>query len=109
MLEREIKKLILQNGVVPFDQWFDSLGDLKMQVAVDSRLARLRAGNLGDHKSVGGGVFELRIHLGPGLRVYFAQQGRQIVILLGGGDKRTQARDISRAQKLWKQFNEDTP
>jgi putative addiction module killer protein len=109
VLEREIKKLILQNGVVPFDQWFDSLGDLKMQVAVDSRLARLRAGNLGDHKSVGGGVFELRIHLGPGLRVYFAQQGRQIVILLGGGDKRTQARDISRAQKLWKQFNEDTP
>ena len=64
----------------------------------------MRAGNFGDHRSVGSGVSELRIQLGPGLRVYFAQQGAQIVILLGGGDKSTQERDIARAQKLWKQF-----
>lgn len=75
MFEREIKKLELQNGVVPFDQWFDSLGDRRMQAAVDARLARVRAGNFGDCKSVGGDVSELRISFGPGLRVYYALHG----------------------------------
>ncbi len=92
MIEREIKKLELQNGLVPFDEWFDA------------RLTRVRAGNFGDCKSVGGGVFELRITLGLGLRVYYGLQGQQVVILLGGGDKSTQARDIRRAQQLWRQF-----
>ena len=104
VIEREIKKLELQNGLVPFDEWFDALHDRKMQVAVDARLTRVRAGNFGDCKSVGGGVFELRIALGPGLRVYYGLQGQQVVILLGGGDKSTQARDIRRAQQLWQQF-----
>ena len=103
-VETEIKKLELQNGVVPFDDWFDSLRDRRMQAAVDSRLARVRAGNFGDCKSVGGGVFELRIALGPGLRVYYGLHGRQVVVLLGGGDKSTQTRDIRRAQQLWKEF-----
>lgn len=104
VIEREIKKLELQNGLVPFDEWFDSLRDQRMQAAVDSRLARVRAGNFGDVKSVGGGVFELRIDLGPGLRVYYGLRGQQVVVLLGGGEKRTQARDIRRAQQLWQQF-----
>jgi putative addiction module killer protein len=104
VIEREIKKLVLQGEIVPFDEWFDSLGDQRMQVAVDARLTRVRAGNFGDCKSVGGGVFELRIALGPGLRVYYGLQGRQIVVLLGGGDKSSQARDIRRAQQLWQQF-----
>ena len=73
-MEREIRKLALANGAVPFDQWFDSLRDMKSQAAVDSRLARVCAGNLGDHKPVGEGVFELRIHIGGGLRIYFAMQ-----------------------------------
>jgi len=75
-----------------------------MQVAVDTRLTRVRAGNFGDCKSVGGGVFELRIAFGPGLRVYYGLHGQQIVVLLGGGDKSSQARDIRRAQELWRQF-----
>lgn len=104
VIEREIKKLVLPGGLVPFDEWFDSLRDTKSKVAVDARLARVRAGNFGDCKSVGGGVFELRVALGPGLRVYYGLQGRQIVILLGGGDKRSQSRDIRRAQLLWKEF-----
>ena len=104
VIEREIKKLELQNGLVPFDEWFDSLRDTRMQAAVDTRLARVRAGNFGDAKSVGGGVFELRIALGPGLRVYYGLHGRRIVVLLGGGDKRSQPRDIRRAQQLWQQF-----
>jgi putative addiction module killer protein len=106
VIERAIKKLELQNGLVPFDDWFDSLRDIRMQAAVDSRLARVRAGNFGDAKSVGGGVFELRIALGPGLRVYYGLHGREVVALLGGGDKRTQSRDIRRAQELWQQFSE---
>ena len=103
-MEREIKKLELRNGTAPFDAWFDSLGDIKMQAAVDARLARVRAGNFGDCKSIGGGVFELRIALGPGLRVYYGLHGRQVVILLGGGDKSSQRRDIRKAQLLWQQF-----
>jgi putative addiction module killer protein len=103
-MEREIKKLELQNGLVPFDEWFDSLRDRRMQVAVDARLARVRAGNFGDAKSVGRGVCELRIDLGPGLRVYYGLHGQQVVVLLAGGDKRSQPRDIRRALKLWQQF-----
>jgi len=106
MLERKIKKLELQNGLVPFDEWFESLRDLRMQAAVDARLTRVRAGNFGDCKSVGGGVFELRISFGPGLRVYYGLHGQKIVVLLGGGDKHGQRRDIRRAQELWQQFKE---
>ena len=104
MIEREIKKLELQNGRVPFDEWFDSLADKRMQAAVDARLARVRAGNFGDCKSVGGGVSELRIAFGPGLRVYYGLHGQKIVVLVGGGDKSSQTRDIHRAQQLWRQF-----
>jgi putative addiction module killer protein len=75
-----------------------------MQAAVDARLTRVRAGNFGDCKSVGGGVFELRISFGPGLRVYYGMHGQKIVVLLGGGDKHGQRRDIRRAQQLWQQF-----
>ena len=106
LVEREIRKLELDNGRVPFEDWFESLRDLKLQAAVDSRLARIRAGNFGDHKSVGAEVFELRIHKGPGLRVYYGKQGEEVVILLGGGDKGTQARDISRAKQMWRQWLE---
>jgi putative addiction module killer protein len=104
VIERVFKKLELQNGLVSFDEWFESLRDRKMQAAVDARLTRVRAGNFGDCKSVGGGVFELRITLGPGLRVYYGLHGQHVVILLGGGDKSTQARDIRRARQLWQQF-----
>ena len=104
MIEREIQKLELQNGLVPFDEWFDSLRDLRMQAAVDARLTRVRAGNFGDCKPVGSGVFELRINLGPGLRVYYGQHGQTIVVLIGGGDKRNQSQDIRRAQALWQQW-----
>src|SRR5271156_883267 len=104
MVEKEIKKLALQNGLVPFDEWFDSLRDMWMQAAVDARLTRVCAGNFGDCKSAGGGVFELRISFGPGLRVYYGLHGQKIVVLVGGGGKRSQPRDIRRAQQLWEQF-----
>ena len=106
MTERDIQKLELENGRVPFDDWFESLGDLRMQAAVDARLARVRVGNFGDYKGVGAGVFELRINAGPGLRVYYGEHRKQLVILLGGGDKATQTRDINRTKQLWQQWLE---
>lgn len=104
LVEREIRKLALENGDVPFDIWFKSLRDFKLQAAVDARLARMRAGNLGDHKGVGEGVCELRIDKGPGLRVYVGFRGQRVIVLIGGGDKSTQGRDIRRAKELWQQF-----
>jgi putative addiction module killer protein len=101
-VEKQIRKLVLPNGLVPFDEWYESLDDKRTQWVVDARLARVRYGNLGDCKTVGGGVNELRIAFGPGLRIYFGTQGQRIVILIGGGDKRSQSRDIRRAQELWK-------
>lgn len=107
--EREVRKLELENGEVPFDTWFNSLRDMRLQAAVDTRLARVRAGNFGDRKNVGEGVLELRIDKGPGLRIYFGLHGLNIVVLIGGGDKKTQARDIERAKNLWKQFKKHAP
>lgn len=69
-----------------------------------ARLARVRQGNLGDCKSVGEGVSELRVDYGPGYRVYFGQKGRTLVVLLCGGDKRTQDRDIPLAKQYWREF-----
>lgn len=102
--ERDVRKLELDNGTVPFDKWLASLRDKRIEAAVDARLARVRAGNFGDHKRLGGGVSELRIDVGPGLRVYYGESGRRIVILLGGGDKKSQKRDIVRAQVLWREW-----
>lgn len=104
MHELQIKKLVLDNGDTPFDTWLDDLGDMRLQAAVASRLARVRAGNLGDSKPVGDGVSELRIAKGPGLRVYFGRQGNAVIVLIGGGDKGTQPRDIRLARRLWKEF-----
>lgn len=83
-----------------FADWLDALRDLKARATVLVRIERLAAGNPGDSKPVGPGVSELRIDLGPGYRVYYARRGRELIILLAGGDKRTQAADIRRAVKL---------
>jgi putative addiction module killer protein len=103
-MEREVKKLGLGNGSVPFDEWFDALRDSRMRAAVDARLARVRAGNFGDHKALGEGVQELRIDFGPELRVYYGEESQQIVLLLGGGNKKSQARDIRAAKNLWRHW-----
>jgi putative addiction module killer protein len=83
-----------------FAQWLDGLRDLQARARIQARIERLAMGNPGDVKPVGEGVLELRISYGPGYRVYFKQRGRELVILLAGGDKRTQARDIIIARRL---------
>lgn len=104
--ERRIVILELDNGRAPFEVWHDRL-DKMFQRAVDARLTRIADGNFGDHKSVGGGVFELRIPKGPGLRIYYGLKGNDLVVLIGGGDKRTQQKDIVKAKELWKQYNNE--
>lgn len=85
----------------------DALADATAVYTIASRIERLRFGNFGDSKGVGGGVTELRIHVGPGYRVYVTQRGRQLIIVLGGGTKRRQARDIETAQGRAKLIGED--
>lgn len=80
--------------------WFDSLHDRQARARINARIRRLSLGNFGDVKPIGEGVSELRIDFGPGYRVYFVQRGQTLVVLLAGGDKRTQDRDIKKALKL---------
>ena len=83
-----------------FARWLDELPDIRARARVQVRIERLAVGNPGDIKPVGEGVSELRIDYGPGYRVYFKRIGREVVILLAGGDKRTQASDIKTALRL---------
>ena len=83
-----------------FASWFDSLRDRKARARIDVRIRRLSLGNPGDVKPIGRGVSELRIDYGPGYRVYFVQRGPMLIILLAGGEKRTQQRDIKKALEL---------
>jgi putative addiction module killer protein len=101
---REIERYVTADGQIPFDNWFDSIRVSKTQTIISKRLDRVRMGNLGDYRSVGGGVFELRIDYGPGYRIYFGQVGTTIVLLLCGGDKSTQIKDIRQAQEYWRDY-----
>ncbi len=83
-----------------FRKWFGKLRDERASTAITARLARLSYGHAGDARPVGKGVSELRVHHGPGYRVYFRRRGSTIIVLLCGGDKSTQARDINLAWKL---------
>ena len=87
-----------------YAEWFEKLRDRQARARVDIRIRRLSLGNPGDVKPVGQGVSELRIDYGPGYRVYFVQRGKALIILLAGGDKRTQDRDIKAAIKLARDF-----
>lgn len=102
---REISLLVYQQGAsAPFADWLASLKDRRAAGLVRARLNRIRLGNFGDCKPVGCGVEELRIDFGPGYRVYYGRKGSLVVVLLCGGDKKTQAKDIARAQEYWKEY-----
>lgn len=90
-----------------YTKWFDALHDRQARARIDIRIRRLSIGNFGDVKPVGEGVSELRIDYGPGYRVYFAQRARELVILLAGGDKRSQEADIKTAIQLLRTLKED--
>ncbi len=87
-----------------FRDWLDALKDLKAQVRIAARLRLAEAGSLGDWKSVGEGLSEMRVDVGPGYRLYLTRRQNILIVMLAGGDKSTQARDIKRAQKLLTQL-----
>ena len=90
-------------GNSPFEDWFDGL-DAAAAAKVTTALTRLGLGNVSHVKGVGMGVFEIKIDFGPGYRVYFGKDGAMVAILLGGGSKKKQQRDIETAQDLWKHY-----
>lgn len=95
-----------KSGICPFDNWINGLRDKKAQVAVDVRLERVRMGNLGQYRSLGGMLYELKIDFGPGYRVYFGKIGTDIILLLCAGNKGTQQKDIERARKYFQDFKD---
>jgi putative addiction module killer protein len=101
---RDIQIYVTEGGRTPFSEWLASLRDTKARAKIRVRLDRVSLGNLGDCHGVGDGVQELRIDYGPGYRVYFGQVGSTIVLLLCGGDKSTQAKDIEQAKYYWNEY-----
>ena len=91
-----------------FSSWLRSLRDQRAKQKITSRLQRLKFGHFGGVQPVGHGVSELRIHEGKGCRVYFCQQGEELILLLCGGDKKSQQRDIAKAQRIWKDIRNET-
>jgi putative addiction module killer protein len=100
----ELLEYVTEEGTNTFRKWLDDLKDIKARAVIRVRLNRVRLGNIGDSKSVGEGVNELRINYGPGYRAYFGRSGNTIVILLCGGQKKTQEKDIQTAQRYWADY-----
>jgi putative addiction module killer protein len=101
---REIRQYTTSGGKISFDEWLNALRDIRAQARIEQRLDRLKSGNLGDCKPVGDGVYELRIDYGAGYRIYFGQVDSVVILLLCGGDKSTQNRDIRKAKDYWQDF-----
>lgn len=107
MFDGQPKRVLIYetlDGSCPFDEWLTDLRDREARNRIIKRVARLRGGNPGDYKSVDEGVYELRIDYGPGYRLYVALSENEIVLLLFGGDKTTQQRDIDQAHAHWREY-----
>lgn len=100
----QVQLYIARNGRVPFEDWLKRLRDRQARAKIQTRIIRLRLGNMGDAKAVGEGVQELPIDYGPGYRLYFGQVGASMVLLLCGSDKGTQATDIKKAKEYWADY-----
>ena len=107
-MEQQLVIYETSTGRCPFSEWIEGLNDRKARAIIRARLNRVHLGNFGDCKGIGDGVFELRIPFGPGYRVYFGRDGDRLVILLCGGDRGSQARDIRYAKRLWEDYTNAT-
>lgn len=105
MIKPQIKEYLTSTGKNPFREWIETL-DKSIKARVQARIFRVEQGNLGDHKSVGHGIWESRIQFGPGFRIYFGKDGSRVILLLCAGDKSTQAKDIKKAQLFWLDYLE---
>ena len=102
---RELLNYITEDGRCPFEDWLNGLKDVSGRALIRKRLNRVRLGNLGNVRSLGDGVLEFKVDFGPGYRVYFGEDGPRIVVLLIGGDKGSQQRDILKAKEYWRDYN----
>lgn len=105
----EVLHYLTATGRDLYQDWLDGLRDMRARVAVQRRVDRLAAGNFGDHEFCRDVVWEMRIDVGAGYRVYYARAGRTIVLLLCAGDKRSQQADITRAVKCWNDYQRRVP
>lgn len=103
--EKEIIFFENSKGKKPFLEWLKSLNSA-IQARIEQRILRLELGNYGEYKSLKDGVNELKFKFGSGYRVYFAEDGNKIIVLLVGGDKKTQRKDILKAKEYWKEYKE---
>ena len=90
-----------------YSEWFEKLRDVKARARISARIDSARAGNFGDCKTLDGGICEMRIDFGPGYRVYYAQEGVHLYLLIIGGDKSSQQKDIAKAKALWRSIQEE--
>ena len=107
VIKRELRHYLTPNGKNLFKEWLSSLKSIADQAAILNRLDRVEDGNLGDHRYVGQGVWELRVHISSGYRVYYAEHGKVVILLICGGNKHSQKKDIRFAQKLWRESQEE--
>jgi putative addiction module killer protein len=105
-LPQELSEYLTSDGSNPFRKWLLSFKDRQTRARIRVRLNRIRLGNFGDCRSVGDGVHELRIPMGPGYRIYFGRVGQVVTILLCGGGKRSQESDIRTAKRFWRDYQE---
>lgn len=101
-----IRKYRCANGRVPFDEWINGIKDVNTRARLLKRLDKLQLGNPGDWNPVGNGIFELREHFSKGFRIYYGMEKRTVILLLCGGDKATQAKDIRKAKLYWQEYKE---
>ena len=102
----EVELFVMEDGRCPYELWLAGLRDRTTRTRIRKRIRRLNFGNLGDHRALRDGVWELRLDFGPGYRVYIGRLGDTIVVLLCGGDKATQDEDIQTAQTYWRDHEE---
>ncbi len=100
----EIREYVSRDGKIPFTGWWRKLRDRQARNRIQIQIDRLELGNTGDCKSLGDGVYELRIHYGPGYRIYYGKTGKQIILLLCGGNKASQQQDVRRAKQYWEDY-----
>jgi putative addiction module killer protein len=108
VVPRTVETYVTRDGKDVFQKWLDGLADLRAKALIDKTVAKMRLGNLGQHKSVGEGVQEIILDYGPGYRIYFAELGPTRVILLCGSTKKRQERAIKEARQYWKDWKERT-
>lgn len=102
----KVQYYITADGKKPFTKWLDRLKDKTAHAAILKRIARIQLNLFGDAKSLGGGVYEIRVDVGAGYRVYYSRSGNELVLLLCGGDKGSQDADIEKAKEYWKDYKE---